>query len=102
MNTLFAYPSFDTIASDLSKAKNWTHGKIQFNSFEQDWPDIFIENVHTNIYGKKVYYIADITHSKDLFPNIAVIQALSRYFSEKLEVIIPFFPVGTMERISQE
>lgn len=102
MTTLFSFPSFEKASEKISKSKNWKHGKINFSAFKDGWPDIFIENVWENVHGEKVYYIADIAKPEDFFPNIAAIQALSRYFCDKLEIIIPYFPVGTMERVQKE
>jgi phosphoribosylpyrophosphate synthetase len=102
MPTIFSFPTFENTASIIAKNKNWNHGKINFSSFKDGWPDIFIEKVHDHVLSEKVYYIADISHPQNLFPNIAAIQALSRYFCDKLEIVIPYFPVGTMERVQQE
>lgn len=101
-NTIFSYKTFDDVAQDISE-QTWAElWKINFWNFSDWWPDIFIEEVGEKVEWKNVYYLADISTQNKLFENISVIYALTRYFSKKVNVIVPYFPTATMERVCTE
>jgi len=104
MKTIISHPDFDYIASqiEVENPDKIQKAKLIFEKFKDWWPNIKIENVEDIIENMEVYYIASMGKIESLFENIALIQAITRYFAKKVHVIIPFFPVGTMERVSEE
>jgi phosphoribosylpyrophosphate synthetase len=73
-----------------------------FSHFADEWPNVSFQDVEHQIEDKEVYYLADMSKPELVFENVAIFQALTRYFAKKVHVILPFYPVGTMERVSVE
>ena len=71
-------------------------------SFPDGWPNTFIHDVKETVEHQDVTYIADFSRPEYFFPNYATIRALVDYYADKVRVIMPYFPVGTMERISKK
>jgi phosphoribosylpyrophosphate synthetase len=104
MKTIITHPNFNPMGEEL-EARNpvsITHAKIRFESFPDGWPNLFIEDVKEKIEHKEVTYIGDFSRPEYLFPNYAIIRGILDYYADKVRVIIPYFPVGTMERISKK
>lgn len=101
-NIIFSYPSCDKIAMRVSDDTQIPLWRINFREFKDGWPNIFIENTKGDVSNKTIFYIWDISTPAKFFENIAVIQALVDYYAAKVHVILPYFPVGTMERIDEE
>jgi len=99
---IFSYPTCDKLADRVSDDTQIPVWKINFSQFKDGWPNIFIEDVEKSVSNKTVFYISDISTPAKFFENIAVIQALVDYYAAKVHVIVPYFPVGTMERIDEE
>jgi phosphoribosylpyrophosphate synthetase len=49
-----------------------------------------------------VTYLADISKREELFQNYSLIRWITDYYADKVRVILPFFPVWTMEQISKK
>lgn len=71
-------------------------------SFPDGWPSDWIDHVKETVEHQEVTYIADFSDPRDFFSNYAMIRALVDYYADKVRVILPYFPVGTMERISRK
>lgn len=71
----------------------------KFDTFDDGWPDLYICN-HQEVKNNDVVFIASISTVTHLFEQIAIIRALVKYRAKSLKVILPYLPVGTMERIS--
>lgn len=100
---LTAHPSFQEMAIEISETNTEiSETNIDFGNFKDGWPEIFIQDVSNTIEGKSVTYLWDISSQDKLFSNIAAIQAISWYYAERANIILPFFPVGTMERVDKE
>ncbi len=98
---IFFYPPMEDMAIRAAEYAGAEIGRIRWNRFPDKWPNLYIEGVE-NIEGRDVVFIASF-HSHDvLFEQLAVIYELPRYFVKSLRVILPFYPVGTMERIDNE
>ena len=63
---------------------------------------MIIDDVKTKVEHKDVTYIGDFSRPEYLFHNYTLIRALVDYYADKVRVIVPYFPVGTMERISKK
>ncbi len=104
MRTLITHPNFDSLWAELEKRNpnEIVRAKIRFESFPDGWPNLFIEDVKEKIEHREVTYIGDFSRPEYLFPNYAIIRGILDYYADKVRVIVPFFPVGTMERISKK
>lgn len=104
MKTIITHPNFDylweKIASD--NVGRIVKAKVDFESFADGWPNIFIEKVKEIIEHKDVTYIWDFSNPRDLFFNYALINWVIDYYADKVRVIMPYFPVWTMERIDEK
>lgn len=99
MNTIITHPNFDYLWEEIAKEKNLNYAEVKFDSFPDQWPNMFINNVKDLIEHKEVTYIWDFSTPKDLFFNYAMIRWLLDYYVDKLRIVMPYFPVWTMERI---
>lgn len=101
MKTILAHPNFEYIAQEISdkQPEQIQKGTLSMQNFADGWPNIFIEKVKDVIEHQEVTYIGDFSNPKDFFLNFATIRWILDYYADKVRVILPYFPVGTMERI---
>lgn len=104
MKTILAHPNFEYMAWEIAQENSQAIEKvdIRMESFPDGWPNIFIDRVKELVEYKEVTYIWDFSRSEELFMNFAVIRWLLDYYANKVRVILPFFPVWTMERIDKK
>lgn len=101
MKTILAHPRFEYLAENIANDSNWEIVKedISMKTFPDAWPNIFINDVKNLIEHKEVTYIWDFSKPEDFFINFATIRWIIDYYADKVRVILPYFPVWTMERI---
>lgn len=103
METIIAHPNFeylaDNIVSKNDTIKKWS---VKFEYFKDGWPNFYINDIEKDIEHKSITYIWDFSKPEYLFENYSIIRALIGYYADRVRVIVPFFPVGTMERISEK
>lgn len=99
MKTIVSHPNFSYLAEEIAKENDIKIAKASFEKFEDWWPNIFINNVKELIEHKEITYIWDFSKPEDLFLNFAAIRWIIDYYASKVRVILPYFPVWTMERI---
>ena len=103
MQTIIAHPNFEYLADEIVKLNpNTKKAKVKFETFKDSWPNIFIENIDDDIEHQVITYIWDYSRPEYLFTNYSIVRWLLGYHADKLRVIVPFFPVWTMERISKK
>lgn len=74
-------------------------GEIKWEKFPDTWPHPFIKQAE-QIEDRDVVFIANLAKPETLFEQLAVIYALPMHLARTFNIIIPFYPVGTMERVS--
>jgi len=99
MKTVITHPNFDYLWDKIALDNNINRANVSFEKFEDGWPNIFINWVKELVEHKEITYIWDFSKSEDLFLNFAAIRWILDYYANKVRVILPYFPVGTMERI---
>lgn len=101
MKTILSHPNFEYLALDIANDNKWKINKadISMKTFPDSWPNIFINDVKNLIEHKEVTYIWDFSRPEDFFINFAAIRWIIDYYADKVRVILPYFPVWTMERI---
>ncbi len=90
-------PSFDYLWEELSKELNIKKANVKMERFPDAWPNIQI--VKDDVKNKIATVLLDFSDPKDFFINYALLQWLIDYKVAALNIIMPYFPVGTMERV---
>ena len=100
MKTIITHPHFNELWESISKKMWIKKAKITFEKFPDTWPNFFIENVKQDVEHREVTYIWDFSTPQLIFENYVIMRGILDYHVKKLRVIMPYFPVGTMERIN--
>ncbi len=100
--TLIVHPNFRELGEEISQKNEMNFPQVQFENFPDSWPNLFIQDVKDTIEHHDVTYIWDFSRPEDMFINYAMMRWILDYYAGKLRVIMPYFPVGTMERISEK
>ncbi|KAJ8626855.1 hypothetical protein MRB53_020162 [Persea americana] len=74
---------------------------INWRSFDDGFPNLFINNAH-HIRGQHVAFLASFSSPAVIFEQISVIFALPRLFVASFQLVLPFFPTGSFERMEEE
>lgn len=116
---LFYHPSMDNLAKSITNhfKKYSQEGNlsvksgceavslkqsIQWESFEDDWPNLFIENVKENCAGRNVIFLGSFHSPAVVFEQLSIVYNIPRYLARSFTFILPYFPTGTMERVDKE
>jgi ribose-phosphate pyrophosphokinase len=91
----------ETVAQTAAKLAGAEVGKVAWKSFEDGWPNLYIEDV-SQIQGADVTFLASLMKPAELFAQYALMCALPRYGAHSLKVVVPYFPTATMERVEDE
>jgi len=100
--TLIAHPNFAELWAEIAREKWMDFPQVRFENFPDQWPNLFIEDIKESIEHQDVTYIWDFSRPEDMFINYAMMRWILDYYAGKLRVIMPYFPVGTMERICEK
>ena len=73
-------------------------GDIEWKTFADSWPNLFIRNVE-QIRNSHVLFLASLHNPQTIFEQISLLYHLPKYLCRSLKVLLPYFPTGTMERI---
>ena len=100
--TLIAHSNFVELWQKIAAEKWMDFPQVRFENFPDEWPNLFIDDIKESIEHQDVTYIGDFSKPSDMFINYAMMRGILDYYAGKLRVIMPYFPVGTMERISEK
>lgn len=100
--TLICHPNFVELWQQIASKRGMNFPQVKFEAFPDQWPNLFIDDIKESIEHHDVTYIWDFSKPEDLFINYAMMRWLLDYYAGKLRVIMPYFPVGTMERIAEK
>lgn len=100
--TLLTHPRFSDLWKNISSDRDMNFPQVDFKTFWDGWPNLFIHDIKDSIEHHDVTYIWDFSRPEDMFINYAMMRGILDYYAGKLRVIMPYFPVGTMERISKK
>lgn len=101
MTILFYHPSMSQLAESIARESDVPLGEILWDKFPDGWPNLFIRDVQ-RVRQQKVVFLASFESPASVIEQFAVIDAIPRYFAASLQIVLPFFPVGTMERIDRD
>lgn len=94
------YPTMQEIAENyVSKTKRSRLGTIIWDKFNDGTDNIKFEN-EEYLRDKKVIFFMSLIDG-DIFTQISMMKVLPRQDITSLHVYLPFFPVGTMERVGE-
>eukprot|EP00659_Diplonema_papillatum_P011724 gene11724-18076_t len=101
--TLLAIPSMARLAQRVEAIGQgkFALAPLQFETFDDGTPNASFDVA--TVYNKDVVFLCDYditTLGAQWVGTLAVIYSLPRYGCRSLMVVMPFFPVGTMERVS--
>jgi ribose-phosphate pyrophosphokinase len=100
--TLIVHPNFQELGEKIAASRGMNFPQVDFKSFPDSWPNLFAHKVKECIEHQDVTYIGDFSKPEDLFMQYALMRWILDYYAGKLRVIMPYFPVGTMERIAEK
>lgn len=75
---------------------------LRYTKFKDKWPNLFFTKVKELIKNKEVTYIWDFSRPEDLFMNLSIINWIVDSYANKVRIILPYFPVWTMERVDKD
>ena len=87
------------MAEEVARIADAEVGQIFWKNFGDTWPNIFIENAD-QVKNRDVVFIANFEKPGTLFEQFAILYAMPMHLIHSFKVIVPFYPVGTMERVT--
>lgn len=94
---LFYCTAMKDLAERIAENERVILSEINWDEFPDGFPNIFIKNVE-QVRNADIAFLASFT-PKTIFEQLAVIYALPKYGAKSLKIILPYFPVGTMDRV---
>jgi adenine phosphoribosyltransferase len=97
---VLAAPEMEELALSLQKLTMWS-GQCSFEVvnwryFADGYPNVTFPN---NLLNKHVIFIMSLSSMKDFMVQLSLLMVLPRQEITSLEVILPYFAPGTMERV---
>ena len=108
---ILSCPEFNDLANELSSKCNFIKGNVYFNKYGDGTPKIFMDELTVKLLrGRKVYFLAYFSFNECTGENPATnimdqymfMCSLASYGIKELNIVLPYFPTGTMERIVGE
>ncbi|MFZ2193319.1 MAG: ribose-phosphate diphosphokinase [Candidatus Moraniibacteriota bacterium] len=97
---IFAHHTIQKLTSKVAKIADAEIGQISWKKFGDTWPKIFIEQAK-QVKDRDVVFIANFEKPETIFEQFAILYAMPMHLTHSFKVIVPFFPVGTMERVTK-
>lgn len=99
---VFSLHQMESLSNGIvSKSMNYRYGTIYWNYFSDGMPNIKFEHPKY-LENKKTVFILDLQNKNLLMEQLSMIMVLADQFVESLDIIIPYFAPGTMERVEEE
>jgi non-canonical (house-cleaning) NTP pyrophosphatase/phosphoribosylpyrophosphate synthetase len=98
---VFYYPSMESIGKQLiSKSpKTYRRGGITWDKFPDNTPNITFEH-EAHLKNKRIIFIMSL-YDEDIMSQVSMMKVFPRQGILSLDVYLPFFHVGTMERVDE-
>ena len=74
---------------------------VSWKSFRDGFPDLLVEDARS-LRNRDVAFLASLDEPAEIFRQLSLIFEIPRLVVRSLTLVLPFFPVGTMERVDQE
>jgi len=102
---VLCHPDMASVADEIlsleTVAPYLVRGTVEWEKFEDGFPNLFIRRVEA-LRGREVVFLASFLNHSTLLEQLAVLYALPRYLVKSLILVLPYFPTGTMERVDEE
>jgi phosphoribosylpyrophosphate synthetase len=103
---VIAAPGMENMAQTIAQMHpgRFLYHKTQWGKFPDGTDNIMIGGFQpvNRIAGENVLMLASFTNNSTTLTQLLVMVTLLQSFIESLTVVLPFYPVGTMERVSRE
>jgi len=101
MYKIFYCPSMASVAQALVKLDDrFVLTEINWSHFADGFPNLFIHDA-PNVKNYHVCFLANFHNPAVFFEQFSVITALPKLLPKSFKLFLPFFPTGTMERVSR-
>ncbi len=103
-NTIIGHPRFDYLVDTVvaSNPRWFEKGSAEFLHFPDGTPNLRFPNVKNDIEHRDVTYIGDFSQWEELFEHYNTIFNLVKNTADKVRIILPYFPMGTSERVERK
>lgn len=85
----------------VSKSIHYRSGSVHWDYFSDGLPNIKFEHMKY-LENKRAVFILDLQNKHLILEQLSMMMVLSDQFIKSLDVIIPYFAPGTMERVEEE
>jgi phosphoribosylpyrophosphate synthetase len=104
---ILSCPEFNDLATDLATKCDFIKGNVYFNKYSDGTPKVFMDELTVKLLrNRKVYFLAYFSFNEPASTNIMdqymFMCSLASYGIKELNIVLPYFPTGTMERIVGE
>ena len=103
---VFSAQAFDSLAERIqeSNPNRYIHHKISWGKFPDGTDDIVIDGFtpKNQIAGEHIIFLASFHNNDVTLSQFSVLIVLLQSFIESMTIVLPFYPVGTMERVDVE
>jgi adenine phosphoribosyltransferase len=98
---VFSHPTIKYIEDSLINMNSdlFRHGTIKWGHFPDNSPNIQFEYPLTN---KRIVIIMNLLSPEHLLEQLSIMHVLPKQYIKSLDIIIPYFSVGTMDRVDEE
>ena len=95
-------PQMTPLARRIAEGRpNIRLGAVSWQSFRDGFPALCIEDAKS-LRHRDVVFLASLDEPGEIFRQLSVVFEIPRLVARSLTVLLPFFPVGTMERVDRE
>jgi len=106
---LLSCPEFDHIVNFFieNKPEYFFKGNVTWNKYDDGTPKMFLDEFTVKMLkGRRVIYFGYFSFNEPKATNILsqymFLSSLSSYGINQLNIVLPYYPTGTMERITKE
>ena len=108
---ILSCPEFDYLAQNLAKSCDFIKGTVNFGKYDDGTPKVHMNELTVKLLrGRKVYFLAyfsfnecgGVTQATNIMDQYMFMCSLASYGIKELNIVLPYFPTGTMERIVGE
>jgi len=101
MKSIVTHPNFDYLRDSYKDDSGIKFSEVEHERFWDGWPKFVLEDAKNNIEHRDVTYIGDFSTPVSAFESYFMIRWIIGNVADKVRIIMPFFPVATMEREDQ-
>jgi len=99
---LYYCQQMSKLANSIAKEQNYIRlGEIQWDEFKDGFPNLRVKNVEA-VRNKDIVFLASFDAPKEIFKQLAIIYEIPRFAVRSLKIVLPFYPTGTMESVTEE